>query len=534
MRRTETVDAVIVGAGPAGLAATAALAGHGFTVRLIDEQPAVGGQIWRGATSGPTGSTALTGAREVRVARTAAEARGLPGVAYAAGATVIDARTGGKTGGETGDGAVEVTWLASGRTSGAGAPAAPSRGLHDTRARALVVATGAAERPLLFPGATLPGVMGVGAVQGAMKQSRLVPDGPGVVLAGHGPLLALTLRQIRRLGGRPDAVLDLAPAASSPRARLALAGDLVRAARADPVLLARGIALLSAGRGVPRHADVRALRAHGERAVEGISFESGGERHELPCRLLAVHDGVVPNVQLTRLLGLEHRWHAGQQAFVPVTGETGRAGGRAVWIAGDGGGIAGAPLATSRGRLAGLDVVLALRASTVSPADEASVEVHRLRRAIARRLPARRLVDRLYPALPIGRHATPGTIVCRCEAVTLETIERAIAAGAIGANRVKTFTRCGMGACQGRGCSNALTRIVAERLGIEPDVAGALRVRPPLKPTLIGDYLAGEALGDAGTPDAAASLVPAPAPSANPSANPSAALPGTATAGGRP
>ena len=268
------------------------------------------------------------------------------------------------------------------------------------------------------------------------------------------------------------------------------------------MLLARGAALHGAARGVRRHRDVRGLRAHGGRAIERVSFESAGARVELPCRLLAVHDGVVPNVQLTRLLGLEHRWRDDQQAFVPVTDDAGRAGEGPIWVAGDGRGIAGAPLATLRGRLAGLDAARALLRTAASSRSgpprtsgterDIDVESRRLHRAIERRMPARRLVDRLHPALPLERHATPDTIVCRCEAVTLGAIDAAIATGAVGANRVKTFTRCGMGACQGRGCANALTRIVADRLGVRPDAAGALRVRPPLAPVLIGDYLAGD------------------------------------------
>jgi bacterioferritin-associated ferredoxin len=108
-----------------------------------------------------------------------------------------------------------------------------------------------------------------------------------------------------------------------------------------------------------------------------------------------------------------------------------------------------------------------------------------------RRAPARAFVDRLYPPLPVAAFADsdPDTLVCRCEAVTLARIRAAIRDGATGPNRVKTFTRCGMGPCQGRMCGNALTRIVAAETGKSPQEAGALRIRPPLKPTLIADFL---------------------------------------------
>ena len=112
-----------------------------------------------------------------------------------------------------------------------------------------------------------------------------------------------------------------------------------------------------------------------------------------------------------------------------------------------------------------------------------------LERSISRRLPVRHFIDTLYAPLPIAHLTTDDTIVCRCEAVSLKTIRQAIARGAIGPNRVKTFTRCGMGACQGRQCGIALTRIVAQELDQRVEDIGALRIRPPLKPTLIADYL---------------------------------------------
>ena len=77
-------------------------------------------------------------------------------------------------------------------------------------------------------------------------------------------------------------------------------------------------------------------------------------------------------------------------------------------------------------------------------------------------------------------------MVCRCEEVTAGTIRAAIAGGAVGPNRVKTATRCGMGACQGRVCGPILTRLLAHETGRPAAEIGALRVRPPLKPVPLG------------------------------------------------
>jgi len=479
---------MVVGAGPAGLAAAGALAEQGLTVQLIDEQPAPGGQVWRGALDRSGAGRRVHPDQAIRRAAAAAEVLRRPGIAYAGTASVIDARTGLAARSGT-DERIEIDWLAA---AGPGL-----RGLRTTTVRALIIATGALERPVLFPGATLPGILSAGALQGAMKQAGLVPDGAGTVLAGQGPLMRLVLAQVLRFGGRVDAVLQLASApAGKPRAGglSGLAATLASAAVADPSLVARGAASCMTGHGVRTYRGVRQLRAHGLAAIERLSFDTDDGHHELPCRLLAVHDGILPNVQLTRLLGLAHAWHDDQQAFVPVTGKTGRAAEQPIWVAGDGRGIAGWELAALHGELAGLDAASAICPTSTQPTDQAAdrqARRHRLGRRIDRRLPARRLVDRLYPAVPIERNATPDTVVCRCEHVTLAHIDAAIAAGAVGANRVKTFTRCGMGACQGRHCGNALTRIVADRLDVSPTAAGALRIRPPLKPTLISDYLDG-------------------------------------------
>ena len=468
----DTRDVIVIGAGPAGLTAARSVAEQGLSVRLIDEQAAAGGQIWRNAAAvtrrgGPLSKSydgaaaALTGLQDAQID-------------HATSATVLDVALS-----QAPDTApVSVTWLSA---------VHDNRGIRETAARALIIATGALERPVLFPGATLPGIMGVGAVQSILKQSGLVPSGNGVVLAGQGPLLLLTLAQILDHGGSVAAVLDL----GQSRVTDALS-RLVPALLSDPAIMAQGAALLWRARrsGVVWHRHVTGLRAMGDGAVEQVAFETNGKTTTLPCSLLAVHDGVIPNSQLTRLLALDHQWSDAQQAFAARCTPEGRTSAPSVWVAGDGAGIAGAKVAQQRGTLAGLDV-----ARTLGRLDATAFQTRAapMKKQIARHHPARALIDRIYAPLPVTAFATgkaaDSTLVCRCEAVTLARIREAIADGATGPNRVKTFTRCGMGACQGRMCGNVLTRIVAEATQTPPLDAGALRIRPPLKPTLISDYL---------------------------------------------
>ncbi len=319
----ESVDLAVVGAGPAGLSAAVTAAELGASVALFDEQPAPGGQVWRGLERQGRGGD-RAGHDLIARARTTAGIRLRPAT------TVFHAAFEGADG-------PTLSWMDSG-------------GLGRTTARGLVLATGAMERPVPFPGWTLPGVLGVGALQAALKTGGLVPgsDGGGLVIAGRGPLVLLYLAQLAAAGGRATAVLELAgPERNVGR----LASRLPGALFGDPATLGRGVWLLAARalRGVPVHRGVTTLRAEGDGRVEAVRFtDTGGER-VLPCRLLAVHDGVIPNTQATRLLRLDHEWRDEAACFAPVTDDWGRAtragkalGGAGVWVAGDGAGIEGA------------------------------------------------------------------------------------------------------------------------------------------------------------------------------------------------
>jgi NADPH-dependent 2,4-dienoyl-CoA reductase/sulfur reductase-like enzyme len=468
-----THDVVVIGAGPAGLAAAATVAESGLGVLLLDEQARPGGQVWRnaGAVLGQEHPAGAVLAKSYDGAARALERVAAAGITHAPGATLIDIAAGDDAG-------ISLSWLA---RAGTAAPRIVS-----AHARSVIVATGAQERPLVFPGAELPGVMGIGALQTAMKQAGLLPDGE-VVLAGHGPLLLLTLAQIRSLGGRVTAIVDLGP----PGALTRSLRHLPQALASDAGLLARGASLLL-GRmlsGIPIHRDVTNLRAYGDGRVTEVGFTSRGKAIRLPASLLAVHDGVIPNTQVTRLLGIKHRWDEAQEAFAPEVDPDGRSAIPGIFVAGDAAGIGGVDVASLMGELCGHAVARDLGAADGGKRD---AEIERLRSMASRKRAARAFVDALHPAIPLASHATDEALVCRCEVVSVGAIREAIGLGATGPNRVKTFTRCGMGPCQGRMCGNALTRLVAQQTGTAPQDAGALRVRPPLKPVLLRDYLAEE------------------------------------------
>jgi octopine oxidase subunit A len=453
-------DLLIVGGGPAGMAAAVEAASHGLSVVLVDEQPAPGGQIYRGFGDLALADGDLFGAEFGRGSKLISDTRAAP-VRRLFGATL---------------------WHVSGTFEAAVNHAGGSELL---KAKALLVATGALERPFPIGGWTRPGVMTAGSAQVALKSAGALPDGR-IVLAGGGPLLYLVATQLLRAGAEVSAVLDTTPAENYRRALANLPG-LLR----TPSYLTKGLAMLAP------------LRRRGLLIgnVADLSVEGGKDGLEVvyrPARdtgsrtieadWLLLHQGIVPNIQVARSLDCEMRWSDAQVCFVPVTDEWGETSVGGVFCAGDGAGIGGAHVAALSGRLAAQRIALMLAAITERRLKALARPLQRARR---RHLAVRPFLDTLYrPPLAFRVPANPDVLVCRCEEVSAAEIERAIDLGASGPNQAKFFTRCGMGPCQGRMCGLTVTEMIAERRGSTRDAVGYFRVRPPIKPVRLADLAA--------------------------------------------
>ncbi|WP_431283424.1 NAD(P)/FAD-dependent oxidoreductase [Humitalea sp. 24SJ18S-53] len=441
-----TPDVLIVGAGPAGMAAAIAARGQGLSVLLLDENPAPGGQVFRALDR-----------------REAADAQERQGKALLAGFAACGA--------EVRHGAVlwavedgpRVFWS----EHGAAQSATPGR---------LMLATGATERPLPIPGWTLPGVMGVGAAQIALKTSALVPDGQ-VWMAGQGPLMWLYAVQALKKGGRIAGIIDLAPPGLVGRAMRHLPA-VVRGAD----YIARGLLWQRSVKraGVPVFS-ARDVAAEGRDRLEAVRFD--GQRR--PADLLLLHDGVVPNTQVTRAIqGCRHEWAEG--SWRPVLDAWGNTSIPGVMVAGDSGGIGGAVAAALSGTLAALDAARQLGRMTEHQRDALA---NPTRLARGRHLAIRPLLDALFPPRPFGAVADT-TILCRCEEVSAGRVREAVALGCLGANQVKAFCRAGMGACQGRVCGPAVHGAIAAARGVAGDAVEPFRTRFPTKPLTLGELAA--------------------------------------------
>jgi NADPH-dependent 2,4-dienoyl-CoA reductase/sulfur reductase-like enzyme len=234
---------------------------------------------------------------------------------------------------------------------------------------------------------------------------------------------------------------------------------------------------------VAHYRGATALRAEGEGRIEALSFTAGGRSHRVAAAALMIHTGVVPNVQLTRSLNLEHDWDPLQHCWRPRIDGMGRTSAEGILVAGDSAGIAGADAAVPAGRLAAIAALEALgRAPRASAYDT--------RKALDRQLAPRAFLDALYAPAPEFLDPPDETVVCRCEEVTAGQIRGFVDLGCLGPNQAKAYGRCGMGPCQGRYCGLTVSHVIAARRGCSVPEVGHFRIRPPIKPVTIGELAA--------------------------------------------
>jgi NADPH-dependent 2,4-dienoyl-CoA reductase/sulfur reductase-like enzyme len=448
----ERHDLAVIGGGPAGMAAAITAARLGLDTILLDEQPAPGGQIYRNIEQlMQHGGLEFLGEEYRRGAALAQEFRA-SGAVYRPDSTIWQTSPDGRIGLTGPDGA---------------------RMIHADR---ILLATGAMERPVAVPGWTMPGVMGLGAAQTLMKTSGIVPDTP-VVIAGSGPLIYLVATQLVRAGCTVAALLVTTP---GNRITAALK-ELPRALLAGRDLL-KGLAWMNEVRrlGIPTSNGVAHLRIEGKERAEAVSYEVDGARRRIATKLVLLHEGVIPNVQLSLSTRCRHLWDETQACWRPETDPWGATSEDRIAVAGDGAGILGARAAESLGRIAALDA--AFRLGRIGEAGR-DLQAKPERAELARHSRIRPLLDRLFQPVPESLAPTdPDVIVCRCEEVTVGALCEAVRLGGQDPNRAKVFTRCGMGPCQGRMCGPTVSAVIARETGHSISDVGTYRIRIPVRP----------------------------------------------------
>lgn len=458
----ETADLVIIGGGPAGLsAAIEARRGGVESVVVLDEGPAPGGQIFRRYSSGFAVTDAHAAGHEYTDGeRLIAEAR-------ASGAEIRSQTM------VWGVWDKRIAFVAEGERAGV------------IDARALIVAPGARDRPVAFPGWTLPGVITAGAAKIMVAIQRVLP-GRRILVAGSGPLALAFSAQLRGYGAN---IVEVAEAAPRPGF-----GAFLRLVRSGEASILRDAALyrlrLMRDR-VPLSHSTILVRAVGGEQVEGAVLARvdrdwrpvRGSEREVTVDTIIVGYGLETSSELFRLMGCRLRFDRNLGGWLPLKDAWTRTSLPGIYAAGDGSGVGGSRYALTEGRISGITAACHLGALTKHAADaRAAPFVARLQRLAAFR-DALNAIYRVGPGL--FELATPDTIVCRCEGGRAHDLEALIEEGIIDPNIVRARSRIGMGRCQGRNCASHVAATIARLRGIEVENVPPLSARPPVKPMRI-------------------------------------------------
>ncbi len=412
-RQQYTCEVAVVGAGPSGLAAAYCVAQAGRRVTVVDDNPVPGGQIWRGEKQKPSTPEAQEWFEKI----------GNSKIEFINGARVYQQPREGLLLAERQQDVVELEF------------------------QKLILATGARERFLPFPGWTLPNVLGAGGLQSLVK-TGLPIDGKRVVIAGSGPLLLAVGEYLKRNGAEILLIAEQASKSSLAKFSLSLIGQGNKASQA--LRIRRELA------GVPYHTGCWVTAAHGlEDRLTSVTLRRGGNVWEVECDYLAYGYHLVPNLELAQLLGCRiENDSVGVDDFQQTSIAN-------VYSVGESTGIGGLELSLVEGEIAGLAAV---------GNETAARELFAYRTKQRKFASALNRTFELRPELKALAKAE--TIVCRCEDVTFERLQASESWRA-----AKLHTRCGMGPCQGRICGAAVEFLFGWK---------AESVRPPLFPVRVG------------------------------------------------
>jgi thioredoxin reductase len=457
----ESRPLTVVGAGPAGILAASTAAAAGVRVIVVDENPSPGGQYYRQSPTEfdiPDRAAAHSGHPE---AATLYDRLDHPNIHVLQGVRVwgvFDGNTLALTD-------EEQTLL-----------------LDTDR---LVLATGAHDRPIAFPGWTLPGVFGVGAVLRLIKSQWIIP-GQRFMLAGLGPLQLVLADLLLKSGAE---VVCVAEAANPSRGwrhlpglwghwdRLRDAWEYRRTLWRNKVPLLFNHAIKSAS------GDERVTAAEIVRIDQDGAPVPGTER-TFDVDTVCLGYGLLPSYQLPAAIGCGLRFDENLQWFVPRHDENMETSVPGIFVAGDVTDMGGAHVAAAEGRIAGLVAAYQLgcldETGFRQRMTRARPELHSLNRLAGS-------LQRIYKFRPgLARLMRDDTVLCRCEEVRTQALKEVISAGAIDLHQVKLRTRAGMGNCQGRTCSSLIAPQIAAQTGVALGDLSPFTTRPPLQPIRLG------------------------------------------------
>ncbi|MGF1734946.1 FAD-dependent oxidoreductase [Photobacterium satsumensis] len=434
-------DIAIIGSGPAGISAAIVASESGLKTAVFDEQHQVGGQIYRALEKTPIKDRTMLG-KDYWDGEDLIEKFNSSDAHFFGGCTVWD---------------ISEDNIISYRTKGSS---------KQVCCKHLILATGALERSIPFEGWDLGGIFTAGAGQVLLKDSgAIVKD---TVLVGSGPLIDVLAHQYIKAGHPPKAIVDTTPYSNHFKACKKLTNAIKGAG-----YLKKGLSLKASIKmhGVKVYTNCKNIRATGAQQIENIQFSQFGKDVVIPTDSLMIHFGVIPNINITRALGVDIYWDENQQCYRPVVDESFRTNRENTYMVGDAIGILGAKSASINGQIAAYDIANNEKAKAI------------LKKESRKDAAIRPFLEQLFRIPSVDDlQLTPDTIICKCESITLAEIEKAIEVGAQSLNEIKSFTRSGMGPCQGRQCGNIIAMISAGKHKVSARNIEYYKTRSPYVP----------------------------------------------------
>jgi D-hydroxyproline dehydrogenase subunit alpha len=465
----ESYDLAVIGAGPAGLEAALTASSSGVKTVIIDQSPQAGGQYYKPLPEEYKPMT-LTHTEEDGKKLTA-QLNKNPVTRY------FDTLTWGIFDRETTEGYLVTL-------AGPNAP----RQLY---ARTLILATGAYDTPVAFPGWTLPGVITCGASLLMTKNQRIAPF-KRVLLTGTGPLLLSAAAHLIDAGVE---VIGICESNQVGLKAIAYAPTLVR----EWNRIKEGVLYMSKilrGR-TPYKIGWSVIEVQGTDRVEKAVIArldndgkpiSGSEKTYDVDAVISGY-GLTPNTGLARMIGCKFEYHAEKGGWVPWRDDTLQTNLPGIYMIGDCSGIGGAEVSRLEGKIAGAAVAFKMGNISKQNLDEI---FSGLKGRLAQQRRFGRMLGELFSPKPgLISLANDDTVVCRCEEISLGDVKASVAAGARSIGEVKMITRSGMGNCQGRMCERSVAGALVQELvkeQITPQEVGSYSVRPPLHPLPIGVF----------------------------------------------
>lgn len=462
---------IIVGAGMAGLAAADVLNGRGLDILVLDENSHTGGQLLR-KTDAPVPEpdpVKRTGRQLIRQTRHGIDIRHRVQVLG-----IFNRR--------------QLLVLQQAETRDPVRDQERDR-ICEVQADCLILATGARERFLPFPGWTLPGVMSLGAAQILMKHHGILPARE-ILVGGSSPLQLVLAGEILKNGGRVTAVLD-ETRLMDKLSFLPLIRDHWRKLVEAAVCSGR----MAAGR-VPVFPSTRIVEAVGENGLTVVrtvrtdpaGTPVSGSEKTFETRVLAMGYGFTPNIELAVQAGCDAVYTPDMGGWIAATDEYLETSLPGIYAAGETTGIGGGEKSLVEGRLAACAVLRRLGKTPDTPGRKEGNTEERLRNRRQQLLAYAGSLNRLC-RLPGQVYGTipDETLICRCEGITMKTIRQWVSQGFDTPGALKKMTRAGMGACQGRICGPVIQDILG---ALSPDSRPGMALsRAPVKNVPIQAFL---------------------------------------------